>query len=775
MGTNIVITGAEIVTCLGTSRQETWSQVVQGRCGMRTLAAIESPLAPDKLGGQAVDLPADYHPDAPREVRYLRWTIEHALAEADVLEKLPYPPPRCGFMLGTTLHGMRAGGQYLRTGDHAPLGKFLAGSTLEFAVAGLTPTGFAATTCSACSSSLGSIALAVTLLQTGQLDMVICGGYDTISEYAYGGFNSLRLVAEGPLRPFSKERQGMKLGEGYGIVILERADAAAARGATPLAQILGWGESADAHHLTQPHPQGDGAARAMSMAISRAGITPAQIGLVAAHATGTPDNDAAEFAAMSRVFGQDLPNIPVVGFKSHLGHTLGGAGAVELILAMTAMCEATIPPCASVQPQDVEFPTLALSTGAAKPASIRATLSTSLGFGGANTCVVLGPPPAPAPPAVHTGHSEKLREVLITGIGVVLPGAIGNEAFLAKLSPSSPDAWTHDTGAIPEEQYVHLLNARRIRRMSDQVKLTLAATAIACQHAGITDIPAFANECSAILGSAHGSANYSVAYYGEIIKQGLVGANPMLFAEGVPNASSAHLSLMLGVKGACQTLIGTRTAALDALRLASLRIASGAWERAVVGASEEHSDIINDAYRHCGLYTGSGGAPFAAETGFVTGAAAVSFILESRDAAQARGARPHGLVLEGASARPHPGDPSAAARNVLTQLQSPRNVISSANGTRIDRAELAALRRACPGATVSSIYGHVAESFSVTPLLAIAATLLSGRLPALRGAALDPASGLIPATGIETPDSVVTLCSDYTGQTSALRIGLSPP
>src|SRR6185295_11790100 len=102
---------------------------------------------------------------------------------------------------------------------------------------------------------------------------------------------------------------------------------------------------------------------------------------------------------------------------------------------------------------------------------------------------------------------------------------------------------------------------------------------------------AFAQSCSAILGSAHGSANYSVAYYGEIIKQGLVGANPMLFAEGVPNASSAHLSLMLGVKGACQTLIGTRTAALDALRLASLRIASGAWERAVVGASEEHSDI----------------------------------------------------------------------------------------------------------------------------------------------------------------------------------------
>src|SRR4051812_28495977 len=299
----IVITGAEIVTCLGLSREQTWRGVAAGRCGMGELTALESPLPPGKVGGQAVDLPSDYEPQAPREVRYLKWTIQKALAEAGALDALPYEPHRCGFMLGTTLHGMRGGGRYLRTGDHAPLQQFLAGSTLELAAAGLNLTGFAATTCSACSSSLGSVALGATLLKTGQLDLVVCGGYDTISEYAYGGFNSLRLVAEGPLRPFAKDRQGMKLGEGYGIVILERADGAAARGVKPLAQVLGWGESADAHHLTQPHPEGDGAARAMSMAIGRAGIAPGEIGLVAAHATGTPDNDAAEFAAMSRVFG----------------------------------------------------------------------------------------------------------------------------------------------------------------------------------------------------------------------------------------------------------------------------------------------------------------------------------------------------------------------------------------------------------------------------------------------------------------------------------------
>lgn len=769
----IVITGAEVVTCLGTSREETWRGVMEGRCGMGPLTALESPLPEGKVGGQAVDLPADYWPESPREVRYLKWTIERALKEAGALDDLPYPPQRCGFMLGTTLHGMRGGGRYLRTGDHAPLQQFLAGSTLELAVAGLPISGFAATTCSACSSSLGSVALAATLLQTGQLDLVVCGGYDTISEYAYGGFNSLRLVAEGPLRPFGKDRQGMKLGEGYGIVILERAQGAAARGAKSLAKLLGWGESADAHHLTQPHPEGDGAARAMTMAIGRAGISPGDIGLVAAHATGTPDNDAAEFAAMSRVFGADLARIPVVGFKSHLGHTLGGAGAVELILAMTAMREQVVPPCANVTAAEVDFPKLNLSTGQARPARIAATLSTSLGFGGANTCVVLGPAPNIAAPAVHSGGSEKLRDVFITGIGVVVPGAVGNEAFVAKLSSAPPDAWEKDTGAIAEEQFVHLLNARRIRRMSDQVKLTLAATAIACQDAGITDVPSFAQSCSAILGSAHGSASYSVAYYSEIIKQGLVGANPMLFAEGVPNASSAHLSLMLGVKGACQTIIGTRTAGLDALRLAALRIAEGSWERAVIGAAEEHSDVINDAYRHCGLYACSGSAPFAAGGGFVTGAGAVSFILESGESMQARDGRARGRVLEGATARPRDGDRVEACREVLVQLKSPTHVISSANGTWVDRTELAALRRCCgEGAVVSSVYGHLAESFSVGPLLALAGTLLSGRMMALRGAGLANVSGLSPATGTEKPEAVVALCTDYQGLVSGMRVGL---
>jgi len=839
----VVITGAGMITSLGIDRETTWRAVREGRCGCGPLAAMEQPLPEGKDGGQAVDLPADYDPDKPREVRYLRRAIADALADAGLTTAcggdvaLPYAPERCGLLFGTTLHGMRGAGRFLRTGDYEPLRQFLAANVLRDAARDMPFAGVAATTCSACSSSLGSIALGVTLLRSGEADLIVAGGYDPVSEYVYGGFNSLRLVSEGPLRPFARGRTGMKLAEGYGVVVLERAsDAGRRRVSRPLTRVLGFGESADAHHLTQPHPQGDGAARAILAALASAGLAPQDIDLIAAHATGTPDNDAGEFAAFSRAFGGELPRIPVVGFKSHLGHTLGGAGVVELILAAMALRDGVIPACANVRAEDVEFAGLNLSTGTARPANLRTSLNTSLGFGGANTCVILGrgedlskaAPPSPGTPgegrgegssAIHNprfairtlkdphpnplpAYRERgpLRDVFITGVGVVLPGAVGNEAFARRLAGDSPDRVTRDTGPVTDDAIAHLLNARRVRRMSEYVKLSLAATTLAFRDAGIDDVPAFAETCAAILGSTHGSANYSGDYYGQIVREGIGAANPMLFAEGVPNAAAAHLSLMLALKGACQTIIGSRTAGLDALRLAAARVAGGEWDRAVVSAGEEYSPLVSAAYGHCGLYArdaadAGAAVPFSRGPGFVAGCGAVTLVLESRRSILDRGAAvpPRGAVESWASASSF-GEKRQeidSAARVLLELGNPRAVISSANGTWIDRVEAGALRHAAslrrgptaeagqPEPTVvSSLYGHVAETFSVGPLAAVAAVLLTGKLPTLFGPGPGErerrgGAGLARATAAQaTPASFAVLCTDYVGLVSGCRVGL---
>jgi hypothetical protein len=366
---------------------------------------------------------------------------------------------------------------------------------------------------------------------------------------------------------------------------------------------------------------------------------------------------------------------------------------------------------------------------------------------------------------------------MITGIGVVLPGAIGADAFVQRLRSSSDEDMIRDA-TIPESDYVHLLNARRVRRMNDYVKLTLAATTLACQDAGWNvGTGAMTESCSAILGTAHGGSSYCVSYYGQVVREGMIAANPMLFAEGVPNAAAAHLSLMLSLKGACQTVIGSRTAGLDALRLASLRITTGQWDRAIVSAAEEFVPEVNNAYVHCGLYRPNGaGAAFGDEGGFAIGSGAVTLVLESRAALARRAGRAYGCVTGSASARQTTGHAVDAIGHVLVELNHPAFVIGSANNTWVDRAEAAAIARDGRETTVSSIYGHLPETFSDGPLASIAAVLLTGHLPPLRAAAnASDWRRLRPAAGDERPDAVTVLSTGYTGTTTGIALSISRP
>jgi len=256
--------------------------------------------------------------------------------------------------------------------------------------------------------------------------------------------------------------------------------------------------------------------------------------------------------------------------------------------------------------------------------------------------------------------------------------------------------------------------------MSEYVKLTLAATMLACKDAGIEDIPSFAKSCSAVLGSAHGSTNYSEQYYRQIVEEGIMAANPMLFAEGVPNAAAAHLSLMLSLRGPCQTVIGTRTAGLDALYLAATRIAIGEWDRAIVGAAEEYSTLVNDAYRHWGLYRGKSSPAFSQGGGFAVGCGAVTLVLECASSIESRGAKTRGKI-------------SAASGPVTRMLKRWANsgrIISSANGTWLDRLEsMTARRLGAKGCAAGSLASYIPECFSVTPLAGLAAGLLTRRIP----------------------------------------------
>lgn len=773
----IVVTGTGLVSCLGLDVVTTWQRVRNGESGISRLTALEQ--EPDRHdGGQAPDL-EDEMPSA-RECAYLRRACRDALRDAAIEQPsaMPYAARRCAAVMGTTLHGMRHAGQFLRTGSHESLQQFLAGTVLREAVAGWPIGGAMVTTCSACSSGLSSIALGISLLRANKADLVIAGGYDPISEYALAGFKSLRLVADSPLRPFARDRQGMKLAEGYGVLILERADDARTRGARLRACIAGVGETCDAHHLSQPHPEGVGAASAMLQALDAAGFSPADADMIASHSTATPENDAAEYRAMVRALGPALAGIPVVGFKSHVGHTLGGAGAVELILSIMAREDGIVPPCANIAREDVEFSDLDVSTTLrSKP--VRVTLNSSFGFGGSNACVVLSDPgrnPTPAKAA-----ARKPAVVAVTGIGVLLPGIVGYDQMPEHLNGDGFEPLHADAGSIADSDIAHLLNARRTRRMSEYVKLGLAATRLALDDAGVSDVAEFGSGCNAVLGTTHGSCGFSERYYRQIVDEGIESANTLLFAEGVPNAGAAHLAMTYGIRGSCQTIIGTRTAGLDALAFAAMRIASGEWARAIVSAAEEFTDMVVQTYTRLGLH--ARGTQRRRHPGFFVGSGAVSLILESAADAARREVPAKAIIMNTASASADPRfrlTMRRRYREMAGSLGKVDGLVQSHNGTWLDGVESSNFsltehaqgeRRSQPAST--SLYRYLPELFSAGPLASMACVLATRRLPLPVHRVEAGTAGMRRTPGHNGLNVFGVTAVDFFGQMSGVRIGIS--
>lgn len=240
---------------------------------------------------------------------------------------------------------------------------------------------------SACASAGLAIEQALRSVRSGEVDIAIAGGADGLALTTYSGFNALRAMDEQPCRPFRANRAGMSLGEGAGVLVLEPLDRALERGAIPLAEIVGAGASCDASHMTAPHESGAFAAAAMRAAIADAGVDPSEVDYINAHATGTPLNDAAEFAAMHLVFGDRASTIPVEATKSMLGHLLGAAGAIEAVSTILCLLDRGVHPTAGDGDLDPATP-VTLVSSQPRSADIRYAISPSLGFGGANAAVL---------------------------------------------------------------------------------------------------------------------------------------------------------------------------------------------------------------------------------------------------------------------------------------------------------------------------------------------------------------------------------------------------
>ncbi|RLE20235.1 MAG: hypothetical protein DRJ65_18660 [Acidobacteria bacterium] len=396
----VVITGIGAVSGFGWGVEKLWRGLESGATSIREPSVFD-------VEGQRTTLVAEVGPpgpDAQAEIDDLRNLSRAdvfaviAAREALVRAGVDAGGPRTGVFCGGSTAGMAECEDFVGriVGVHPgkPTLRLLAsqqlngpGDAVARDIGACGPViGFS----SACASGAMALGAALEAVRSGDVDMALAGGADSLCRLTYSGFNALRSVDPGVCRPFRRERQGLSLGEGAGMLVLEPLDRAVARGAEPLAELAGYGASCDAYHMTAPHPKGDGALAAMKAALRDAGLESLDVGAVNAHGTGTPHNDQSESCALRRLLGERALEVPLTAPKGALGHVLGAAGALEAVASVLALECGTIFPTAGSTPADPDFGIdLVLDEGREMFRGKQTWISTNFAFGGANAALVI--------------------------------------------------------------------------------------------------------------------------------------------------------------------------------------------------------------------------------------------------------------------------------------------------------------------------------------------------------------------------------------------------
>ena len=391
----VVVTGLGVISAIGHNTREFWQALEAGRPGIAPLESIDRNLLRFPNGAEVRNyVPAQYFDD--KEIglldRFAQFGViaaREAIAAA-CIEWTPGLRESTAIVTGSCTGGQTTedeGFVNLYRNNNPRVNPLTIPRTMENAAASRISfetgvVGPTYTVSTACSSSNHAIGQALWMVRSGAVRMAITGGSEAVFSLGFlKAWEAMRVVSPDTCRPFSKDRRGLILGEGAAMLVLETLDAARARGAAILGEVVGFGMSSDAFHITQPSP--DGAARAMRAALSDGGVEPSQIGYINAHGTATLANDAAETEAIRKVFGAHADSLAVSSTKSMHGHTLGAAGAIEAAATLLALRKGILPPTANFTEADPAC-NLDVIPNTARPAAVEFALSNSFAFGGLN-------------------------------------------------------------------------------------------------------------------------------------------------------------------------------------------------------------------------------------------------------------------------------------------------------------------------------------------------------------------------------------------------------
>jgi 3-oxoacyl-[acyl-carrier-protein] synthase II len=404
MRRRVVVTGIGLVTPLGCGTERNWQALVAGRSGITPISRFDASVVPCRIAGEV----RDFEPERwieRKDLKKMDLFIQYALGAATMAvedARLPVPlpePDRVGVIIGVGMGGMATVEEcyeHFASRQLRRVSPFMIPRLIPNMAAGHIGLRFGArgpnyATTSACASGAHAIGEAFTLIRDGRQDAMLAGGAEApVCLLGLGGFSAMRALAtsfndepERASRPFDARREGFVIAEGAGVLLLEELEHARRRGVRPYGEVAGYGANCDAFHMTQPAPEGEGAAECMALALADAELAPEQIGYINAHGTSTPAGDETETRAVHRVFGAHARQVAVSSTKSVTGHTLGAAGSIEAAYTVLALAHGVLPPTINLeQPDpacDLDYVPLV-----ARERRVEAALSNSFGFGGTN-------------------------------------------------------------------------------------------------------------------------------------------------------------------------------------------------------------------------------------------------------------------------------------------------------------------------------------------------------------------------------------------------------
>ncbi len=529
-----VITGLGVIGAPGTSRDEIWRAIAAGQSGLRPLSLFSSPrygqIPVGEIPHNLTDLGAP--PRGSRSDR-LAWLAARDAIQSAHLD-LTAVARRTGVLLGCSVGGSLGSEHFLATllDQHKmrprPTRFHECSSPVEHVAHsfGLLGPSFAIST--ACSSGALAIAAAADLIQSGEAEVMLAGGTDSLARTTWAGFHSLLLVDSNGCRPFDAARHGMSLGEGAGVLILESEAHARQRGATILARLVGWGASCDAHHVTAPHPEGAGALAAMQAALRKAQLQPGEIDYVNAHGTGTRDNDVAEARALRHLFGDNLP--PFSSTKRCFGHGLAASGAIEAVVCVEALLRQQLPANPGFSEIDPAIGLAPVTT--TRPAELTHALSNSFGFGGNNAALIFAT-------AATTPRTlvPKSQPAFLLSFGQIAPDHTGPAEVKSPLPADSVIA--RKCGPFADAATLNPNQRRRLSRLAQMAVL-------AARRAGK---PAADRRIAITLGTGFGCLDEGAVFVENLIAKNESDPMPTRFPGSVHNAPAGQVAIDLGARG----------------------------------------------------------------------------------------------------------------------------------------------------------------------------------------------------------------------------------